>query len=169
MLVDVKVSQNSVPLHSAGRCDEGVRTNFSSTLSFNDFLEVLFDCRPEALREGSLPPQPWPCARVTINVSLSLLWEIISKVSPFYWRKWYLEAQTGCPADWPEHPAPPLLPPHGLHSFFTSPQLHSLRGKWLKLIQESEQPLLFFFSCLHLEWQQNRSQMEHSCSRRSLQ
>lgn len=30
----------------------GGRRDFSSTLSFNDFLEVLFDCRPEALWEG---------------------------------------------------------------------------------------------------------------------
>lgn len=77
------VSVSGVSSDSAGRWGEGGRRDFSSTLSFNDFLEVLFDCRPEALREGSLSPQPWPRARVTINVSVSLLWEIISKVSPF--------------------------------------------------------------------------------------
>lgn len=31
-----------------------------------------------------LSPQPWPRARVTINVSVSLLWKIISKVSPLF-------------------------------------------------------------------------------------
>lgn len=66
------------------------------------------------------------------NVLLCLLWELVSKVSPlfflfFYRRKWYLEAQTGCPAARPDCEPPPNT------------------VKWLKLIQDPESSAVFFF------------------------
>lgn len=75
------------------------------------------------------------------NVLLCLLWELVSKVSPlfflfFYRRKWYLEAQTGCPAARPDCEPPPNT------------------VKWLKLIQDPESSAVFFFHSLvlhHLE------------------
>lgn len=61
------------------------------------------------------------------NVLLCLLWELVSKVSPlfFYRRKWYLEAQTGCPAARPDCEPPPNT------------------VKWLKLIQDPESSAFF--------------------------
>lgn len=132
-------SSSGVPSDGAGRWDAGGRRDFSSTLSFNDFLEVLFDCRPEAQWEGvggcrafllSLGLVPgWQ------SMSLCLLYGRLFRRPPpfFYWRKWCLEAQTGCPAGWPGLWTIPPSPLLGLHSSSAPPprllQLHSLWGK----------------------------------------
>lgn len=58
---------------------------------------------------------PWPYARVTVDASVSLLREVILKVSQFYWRKRLPPLGSILPL----YPAP-------------LPQLHFLKREWLK-------------------------------------
>lgn len=64
---------------------------------------------------------PWPYASVTVDVSVSLLREVILKVSQFYWRKCLPDRWTVLP------PLGSILP---LYSA-PLPQLHFLKREWL--------------------------------------
>lgn len=107
----------------------------------------------EMREEGETFHQPWAlmtssrcfltavqrlCGRGAFLLSLGLVpgWQSMSlclfcgrlfrRSPPFYWRKWYLEAQTGCPADWPglwTVPSPPPTSPPRLHSSSMPPPL----------------------------------------------
>lgn len=74
---------------------------------------------------------PWPYASVTVDVSVSLLREVILKVSQFYWRK-------RLPDRWS------VLPPLGsILPLYPAPlpQLHFLKREWLKGVSVGTFPL----------------------------